>query len=112
VPPLRVWNTVSGIKVPQYEFPIIVTPDPSEDAGSHLGMCVTPGVAQPITAGWGLPVSKPQGQEGINLDGNSRLRLSRRPCGLAAMRCGIAACHDMGNAVYTTLFETPRSLSI
>jgi class 3 adenylate cyclase/predicted ATPase len=33
-------------------------------------------------------------------------RLGDRTNGLAAMRRGIAACHDMGNALFTTLFET------
>ena len=32
--------------------------------------------------------------------------LGEREGGLAAMRRGIAACHDMGNLVYTTLLET------
>jgi predicted ATPase len=32
--------------------------------------------------------------------------LGDREGGLAAMRRGIAACHDMGNLIYTTLFET------
>ena len=32
--------------------------------------------------------------------------LGEREGGLAAMRRGIAACHDMGNVIFTTLFET------
>jgi predicted ATPase len=36
----------------------------------------------------------------------ARWHLGDREGCLAAMRRGIAACHDMGNAVYTTLFET------
>jgi predicted ATPase len=36
----------------------------------------------------------------------ARWHLGDREDGLAAMRRGIAACHDMGNTVYTTLFET------
>ena len=36
----------------------------------------------------------------------ARWHLGDREGGLAAMRRGIAACHDMGNLVYTTLFET------
>jgi hypothetical protein len=36
----------------------------------------------------------------------ARWHLGDREGGLAAMRRGIAACHDMGNAIYTTLFET------
>ena len=36
----------------------------------------------------------------------ARWHLGDREGGLAAMRRGIATCHDMGNVVYTTLFET------
>jgi predicted ATPase len=36
----------------------------------------------------------------------ARWHLGDREGGLAAMRRGIAACHDIGNALYTTLFET------
>jgi predicted ATPase len=36
----------------------------------------------------------------------ARWHLGDREGGLAAMRRGIAACHDMGNVLYTTLFET------
>jgi predicted ATPase len=36
----------------------------------------------------------------------ARWHLGDREGGLAAMRRGIAACHDMGNVLFTTLFET------
>jgi class 3 adenylate cyclase/predicted ATPase len=36
----------------------------------------------------------------------ARWHLGDREGGLAAMRRGIAACHEMGNALFTTLFET------
>jgi predicted ATPase len=36
----------------------------------------------------------------------ARWHLGKREGGLAAMRGGIAACHDMGNLLYMTLFET------
>ena len=36
----------------------------------------------------------------------ARWHLGDRDGGLAAMRRGIAACHDQGNVVFTTLFET------
>jgi len=36
----------------------------------------------------------------------ARWHLGEREGGLAAMRGGIAACHDMGNLLYMTLFET------
>jgi hypothetical protein len=36
----------------------------------------------------------------------ARWHLGDREGGLDAMRRGIAACHDMGNLVYTTLLET------
>ena len=36
----------------------------------------------------------------------ARWHLGDREGGLDAMRRGIAACHDIGNLVYTTLFET------
>ena len=36
----------------------------------------------------------------------ARWHLGEREGGLAAMRRGIAACHDMGNLLYMTLFET------
>ena len=36
----------------------------------------------------------------------ARWHLGEREGGLAAMRRGIAACHEMGNALFTTLFET------
>ena len=36
----------------------------------------------------------------------ARWHLGDREGGLDAMRRGIAACHDMGNVLFTTLFET------
>jgi predicted ATPase len=36
----------------------------------------------------------------------ARWHLGAREGGLAAMRRGIASCHNMGNLLYTTLFET------
>ena len=36
----------------------------------------------------------------------ARWHLGDREGGIAAMRRGIAACHDLGNTIFTTLFET------